>query len=207
MNPYIVSLMEDEGKMARLSKGLPLAFTIASIEAGPKNPAVGFLREQILVAFLIDELGVQTVKIPASGVNRGYDVRIGGEELSIKTVLKYGKIKVLWTSDTSSVRQEVQDYLPEADIFLVKIFWAKTLDSLFYIPQWVQQEVMAEMGGSEKYLHVAEDTNHRGINLSSKAKNRLLDHSYTLKSPVNWIEQDVDHSPYERWETFWQSYE
>ena len=207
MNPHIGNLMKDKGKMEKLSKGLPQAFTIASMEAGPQNPAVGILREQILVAFFISELGVQNVKIPTSGVNRGYDVLVGGKELSIKTILDYGGIKVLWTSDTTSVRQEVRKYKPEADIFLARIFWNKTLDSLFYIPQWVQQEVMEEMGGSEEYLHVAYETNHRGINLSSRARNKLLDHSNTLKSPVNWIKQDINHNPYERWESFWKSYE
>ena len=56
--------MKDKTKMEKISKGLPEAFTIASIEAGPKNPAVGILREHILVAFFINELGNQNVSLP-----------------------------------------------------------------------------------------------------------------------------------------------
>ena len=193
--------------MERLSSGLPQAFAIASIEAGPRNPAVGILREQILVAFFINELGLQNIGIPTSGVNRGYDVLVGGKELSIKTILGNGGIKVLWTSDTSSVLHEVRNYMPEADIFLSRISWNKTVDSLFYIPLSVQREVMEEMGGSKEYLHVAVSTNHRGINLSSGARNRLLSHAQTLKYPVNWIKQEIDHNPYERWQSFWNSFD
>jgi len=73
---------------------------------------------------------------------------------------------------------------------------------VFYIPHHVQSEIFHQLG-SQDYLKAAIGTNHRGINISSLALKKLLDHTDTLKHKVNWVKQGLDYTPYKRWEDFW----
>ena len=203
MNPCIVTLLNDENKVGRFVQKLPLAFEMASNEM-PGNPAIGMIREHIIIGYFISEFGKDKVNVPSQGNERGFDVFVCGEKLSIKTVTGYGhgSLKVLWTVDQSMIDQEIERYQPEYDLFLVTIHWGRTRDSIFYSPTSVQLETY-DMFGVE-YLKVNRGTNHRGIFINTEAMKALEAHPDTLKREVTWTKQGTHYTPYERWEDFWK---
>ena len=203
MNPCIVSLLNDENKVEHFVQKLPIAFEMASNEM-PGNPAIGMIREHIIIGYFISEFGIDKVSVPTQGNERGFDVFVCDEKLSIKTVTGYGhgSVKILWTVDQSMIDQEIERYQPEYDLFLVTIHWGRTQDSIFYIPISVQLETY-EMFGVE-YLKVNRGTNHRGIFINTEPMRKLKAHPDTLKCKVTWTERGTHYTPYERWEDFWK---
>ena len=204
MNPCIVSLLNDENKVGHFVQKLPIAFEMASNEM-PGNPAIGMIREHILIGYFISEFGKDKVSVPPQGNERGFDVFVCDEKLSIKTVTGYGygSVKVLWTVDQSKADQEIEGYQPEYDLFLVTAHWERTRDSIFYIPISVQFETHAKLG-SMRYLNFKPGTNNRGIFISTEAMKELKAHPDTLKREVTWTKQGTHYTPYERWEEFWK---
>ena len=204
MNPCIVNLLNDENKIGHFVQKLPTAFEIVSNEIPSRNPAIGILREHVIIGYLISEFGEDKVSVPTQGNERGFDVVVYDEKLSIKTVTGngHGSVKVLWTVDQSKVDLEIESYQPEYDLFLVTIHWGRTRDSIFYIPTSVQLETY-DMFGVE-YLKANRGTNHRGIFISTEAMKALKTHPDTVKSEVTWTKQGMHYTPYERWEEFWK---
>ena len=202
MNPYLAELFNDEERMDRLVRGLPEAFERATKEIPKGNPAIGLLREHILTGFFIDEFSSENVETTQDGINRSYDIVLCDHPLSIKTIKGNGQVKVLWTVDPLQVGREIaRDYQPDCDILLVNIFWRRERESIFYIPLEVQQEVHGDMG--DTYLTASVGTNHRGIGITREGMNRLKNDDRTLVQSVNWIEQGLDYTPFERWKNFW----
>jgi hypothetical protein len=202
MNECIVSLLRDSNKSAKLARGLPKAFEMAGLELPSKNPAVGFLREHIVIGFFLNEFGADNIQIPNTSTERGYDVAVCGGQLSIKTVTGGGKIRMLWTPDTYKVGGEVKVYTPEYDLFLVHINWGQCKDGVYYIPREVQ--CIIHEANPKDYLHVPVGTNHRGPELTTSAKNALLKHHDTIRLKVDWKKHGLDYTPYNRWEKFWE---
>lgn len=204
MNPCIVSLLNDENKVEHFVQNLPIAFEMASNEM-PGNPAIGMIREHIIIGYFISEFGIDKVSVPTQGNERGFDVFVCDEKLSIKTVTNdgHGSVKVLWTVDQSRADQEIRVYQPEYDLFLVTIHWGHTRDSIFYLPTSVQSEIHAKLGSLE-YLNFRPGTNNRGISLSTKAIKAMKSHPDTLKREVTWTKHGTHYTPYERWEEFWK---
>ena len=143
MNPCIANLLNDENRIDHFIQKLPIAFEMVSNEIPPRNPAIGILREHIIIGYFISEFGKDKVSIPTQGNERGFDVVVCDEKLSIKTVTGngHGSIKILWTVDQSIIDQEIENYQPEYDLFLVTIHWEHTRDSIFYIPTSAQLEI------------------------------------------------------------------
>lgn len=204
MNPCIVNLLNDKNKIEHFVRKLPIAFEMASHEM-PGNPAIGMIREHIIIGYFISEFGKDKVSVPPQGNERGFDAIVCDEKLSIKTVTNdgYGSVKVLWTVDQSKANQEIEKYQPKYDLFLVAIYWERTRDSIFYIPTSAQSETHAKLGSLE-YLNFRPGTNNRGISLSTEAMKALKSHPDTLKREVNWERQGKHYTPYERWEDFWK---
>ena len=204
MNRCIVDLLNDKHKIKDFVQKLPIAFEIVSNEIPPRNPAIGILREHVIIGYFIFEFGKDKVSIPTQGNERGYDVVVCNEKLSIKTVTGYGygSVKVLWTVDQLMIDQEIEGYQPEYDLFLVTIHWGRTRESIFYIPTSVQLETY-DMFGVE-YLRANRGTNHRGLFINTAAMKALKAHPDTLKSEVTWTKQRTHYTPYERWEDFWK---
>ena len=206
MNKCIVELLTDGGRISRFIEGLPVAFEIASNEIPKRNPAIGLLREHILIGYFISEFGNDQVNVPEQGNKRGFDAIVCGKALSIKTITGSGNVKILWTVDQEQVSKEIRGrrYNPDADIFLVSINWGKTCESVFYIPLWVQSEIFKKMGAG-KYLYAPTGTNHRGISIRGSAMAKLKKHPGTIKCLVDWQMSGLTYTPYERWEKFWKS--
>lgn len=212
MNRCLKEFFGDQARIQRFLDKIPSAFQKAKLEM-PRNPAVGILREQIIIAYFLHELGSNEVLIPEAGNKPGSDVVICGQELSIKTITWPEKtktigsmarsIKILWTVDWEKVEESIGKYKPEIDLLLIVISWGKEEESVFYIPREVQSKIFDSLG-IDRYLKVAKRTNSRGITLTREALEQLLAHPKTIKCKVNWVEQDINHTPYLRWESFWR---
>ena len=203
MNPCIVNLLGNAEKVRLLTEGLPIAFGIAQKEI-PGNPAIGILREQIIIGYFISEFGHQQVEIPDTGTEEGFDATVCGEKLSIKTITgnQASSIKLRWTSDNLKVQETITKYQPQYDFFLVTIHWNKTSESIFYVPLSVQSEVYGKLG-INRYVRTTSGTDNRGFTLTKDSLTMLQEHPETLRQEITWTEQDIDHNPYQRWESFW----
>lgn len=204
MNQCIVDLLSDPAKVSHLTQGLPVAFEIARKEV-PSNAAIGILREQIIIAYFISEFGQDEIELPERGNTEGYDVVVCGGKLSIKTITGYAasSIKLRWTVDPAKVQEVIETYRPEHDFFFTTIHWDKRRDSIFYVPLSAQYEVYDRLGSPNYLRSLPTGTNHRGVVLTSESFKRLRGHPETLRQKVTWVTQDIDHNPYQRWETFW----
>lgn len=198
----LTKLFESDESLNRLVSGLPRAFEIVKQEMPPGNPAVGVLREHVIIGFFVTEYGTENVAVPEKRIERGYDVKLFGTKLSIKTVTGNALPKVLWTVDPLQIGKEIsRDYKPTCDMFVVNIYWNKHRHSIFFIPVEVQQNVWSVM--KDQYLDAKIGTNHRGISISRTAMTELKDHEKTLTAKVNWVESGIEISPHARWKTYW----
>ncbi len=203
MTNSLKKLFESDESLNRLVSGLPRAFEIVRQEMPPGNPAVGVLREHVIIGFFVTEYGAENVEIPEKGIERGYDVKLFGTKLSIKTGTGNAPPKVLWTVDPLQIGREIsRDYKPTCDMLVVNIYWSKNRDSIFFIPVEVQQIVWAVM--KDQYLDAKVGTNHRGISITRAAMTQLKAHEKTLKARVHWVESGIEISPHAQWETYWK---
>ena len=204
MNSHLNELFLNPVNRDRFAKRVPAAFEIVEQKMPPGNPAVGVLREHVIIGFLVSEFGKENVQIPKKGNERGNYILLSGEKLSIKTRTGDGGLKVLWTSDTEKVKREIEtDYKPTQDILLINIFWNEIKDSVFYIPLSVQQSVLSRLGRGE-YLSSASGRNNRGIEIRKKAVDELKSHSDTLRTSVNWVTENVIFpNPWDEWVKYW----
>ncbi len=184
---------------------LPVAFDIVQKRMPKRNPAVGILREHVIIGFFAAEFGEDKVITPKQGNERSNAVTVCGQKLLIKTRTSNGEVKILWTVDTEKVEQEINEgYQPEYDILLVNIFWGQKKDSVFYIPLSVQESVLDSMG-RENYLSSATGTNNRGIGIRGRAISKLKAHSDSLGFSVNWITADINYpAPWQEWQDYWE---
>ena len=176
MNPCLCDLFRITEKRERFAKGLPVAFDMVRQRMPKSNPAVGILREHVILGFLQAEFGSDEVIVPEDGTERGHDVELCGEKLSIKTRTNAGGFKVIWTADSEYAQQEINEgYNPECDILLVNIHWNMNINSVFFIPMDVQDEVIGRLG-RRNYLSSATGTNNRGIEIRTSAVTNLRNH-------------------------------
>ena len=205
MNRCLYELFLIPEKRERFAKGLPTAFDMVRRRMPPGNPAVGILREHVIVGFLEVEFGRSEISVPKDGVERGYDVELCGEKLSIKTRTGAGGFKILWTVDTDYVKRELREgHPPEHDILLVNIHWQKTANSVFYIPVEVQKNVLNSIG-QNRYLSSATGTNNRGIEIQGMAAKLLRNHPSTFRFQVNWrVAEKTYPTPWEEWANYWR---
>ncbi len=206
MNSCLRELFETPEKRNRFAKGLPTAFDMVRTRMPKGNPAVGILREHVIIGFLVAEFGLDQVVVPERGNERSYDVVLCDGELSIKTVTGNVGVKILWTVDTQQVKREINiGYKPQHDILLVNIFWRETKESVFYIPVNVQQCVFDKLG-REQYLSSATGTNNRGIEISRKSITTLKSHQDTIKIPVSWFPANMNYpDPWDEWDEYWKN--
>ena len=205
MSHCLDALFGDRDRQDRFARLLPTAFDIVRQRMPRGNPAVGIVRQHIIVGFLVADFGAKQVLVPELGTTRGFNVMLGGEKLSISTVTKNAPVKVLWTADTQSVEREIgPQYQPVCDMLLVNIFWQQERPSVFWIPLEVQQDVLEDVG-LDNFLQAPTGTNHRGISIPSRTMTVLKSHSNTRSLSVSWIPKQSKHpKPWEEWTEFWQ---
>ena len=205
MNSSLNNLFRMTDEIERFAKGLPVAFAMVRQRMPPGNPAVGILREHVIIGFFLAEFGPENVEVPAKGNERSFDVVLFGEEILINTVTGNQGVKILWTADTDQVKNEIAGrYQPECDMLLINIFWDECKDSIFYIPLSAQINTINHLG-REKYLSVAVGSNHRGIEIKRSAITALKKHQDTISTPVDWTIKDTSYpAPWDEWEKYWQ---
>jgi len=86
----------------------------------------------VIIGFFVSEFGERNVVIPEHGNERGYDVVLCGEELSIKTVTNDTGFKILWTVDTDYVTREM-GVLNLCMIFFLSIFFGDNQEKAHFI--------------------------------------------------------------------------
>jgi len=185
---------------------LPKLFQIAESEcsrAGKIGMEVGSLREKIIISFLINTFGnesVETFRITEPEA----DVKVNGIPLSIKTITGNGGIKAVWTVDASSAQTFLKNYQPKCDIILVKIDWKTGKGGLFVIPIEVQQQLFKSM--KEDYLQLPKQgTNPRGVEFNKSAVEKMLVHKDTIKILIDWKKEKIEYDVYKRWVDYWSN--
>ncbi len=203
---YLTELFSDKSTVLKIQNKLPKLFRIAEIEssrAGKIGMEVGSLKEKIVSALLFHKFGEENVNTDIPITEPETDVKVGGKEVSIKTITGNGGVKAVWTVDAKSSKNFIKNYKPKCDIILVQTWWEKEKDSFFLIPVEVQREVF-NLLGSNKYLKMPKaGTNPRGVEFSRDAIQKMLEHEKTLKISINWIKEDIKYDVYKRWVDMW----
>jgi len=213
----LYELFDDKTLCEKIQRKLPFLFALAeqqAFRAGRIGMEVGTLREQILIALLIYKFGESNVNLNIPIIEHEIDVQLKGCPLSIKTITtklkKIPSIKIVWTVDWEQVKRFTENYKPKCDMLLVVVRWGKE-GGLYGIPLQAQQDIFENLG-KELYLKVPKrGTNPRGVEISSLAIAKLIEHHLTRFLPINWqrpSELDLREAllaPYKRWLHYWQS--
>lgn len=200
MNQLIIKLFKDSENTLLIKAKLPPAFQTVENEL-KGNPAIGLLREQVLLGMLSAFLGERNVRIPRSGVEADVDCYVDGQPLSIKTVSSTGGIRLKWTSNAVKAQEFIRDYAPISDLLIVRIDWGK-VGYLKYIPLTAQSSIFRELG--PRYLDYRGQTNTRGVNLSAEAETRLNRHINTITLPLLWRLSGEVANPLDKWIRYWR---
>ncbi|MCS7224267.1 MAG: ThaI family type II restriction endonuclease [Armatimonadetes bacterium] len=209
-------LFSDRALITKIQEKLPLFFLEAELETRRGKQTgmeVGRVREQILASLLIYQFGRERVNVQLRATEPEADLLLDGRPLSIKTVRASGKtappVKVVWTVDWDKVDQFVRNFQPSADLLLAIIRWG-SIGGLYGIPRWVQEQVLTELS-IERYLRrPRRGTNPRGVDISSEAVTRLIQHPGTQGIPIEWRRFDEPSAlmaitdPYSRWIRRWE---
>ena len=213
MNQALITLFRNDDYVELLRQNLPQAFELADGEMrrmqqrkdgtiySQVNPAVGLLRENILVAFLAHTLGDMHVVLPDTN-SAMKDVEVFGKPLEVKTATENGSVKAKWTADTVSAKNDINRFEFTSDLLLVRIWWGKERDSVFYVPVEVLQE-LTETQLARNYLTSASGTNNRGIEISKSFLARAEQHDKTIRIPIRWCRSNMRVDPLARWRPIW----
>lgn len=203
MNKLISGILQDPDYIDRIRQKLPPAFETVDKEIRG-NPAVGILRENVIIGMLIAFLGKKNVQPVTRTMQPDMDCFVGGEPLQIKTLTggvgSEAGIRLKWTANESSARVSMDSYRPVADILIARISWEQN-GYLRYVPIEVQEEVWSMLG--EAYLNYSGG-NTRGFNLSRKAASAIDQHPDILTLSIHWSRTGVVSDTYERWGNYWQ---
>ena len=172
MNATLVNLLNNAVAVDTLREGLPRAFEMADVEASrvrlnkhtglahsATGQEVGVLRERVILGYLISQLGEVNVQLPAPGASM-VDASVAGIPLEIKTVTGRGLVTAKWTSDNESVDQVLDAFAFASDMLLVRVWWGRHADSVFYIPHEVLNEATDNY---PNFLRSQRGTNNRGV--------------------------------------------
>jgi len=172
------------------------------------GPEVGCVREKQIVSMFQCFLGKANVNEDIPALDPQMDVELFKKPLSIKTFTSYSQIKFSWTVDSIKVKEFIENYVPESDIFCAYIKWndktcRQIKPGLYYIPLEVAESVFSELG-CDRYLKAPTvGTNPRGIALSTEASRHLLLNSNTHFIPIYWRRPVYAADGYERWYKIW----
>ena len=213
MNQHLANLLNDAEAIAGLQAGLPFAFELAAAEASRMQldkktgkakatigQEVGVHREHVLEGFLIRQLGSTNVQLPMPGT-AGIDTLIHNIPLEIKTATERGLVTAKWTADTESADQVLNNFTFTSDMLLVRIWWGKNQDSVFYIPLEVLQETATK---KLNFLKSQTGTNNRGVKINDDFMKATETHKNTVRVAINWQPSGKKiESPTDRYTKFW----
>lgn len=213
MNPHLIEILNNEEAIDTLQAGLPFAFELAEAEASrmqldkktgqakaTTGQEVGVHREHVLEGFLIRQLGAANVRLPMPRTP-GIDTLIHNIPLEIKTATRRGLVTAKWTADTKSADQVLNNFTFASDMLLVRIWWGKNQDSVFYIPLEVLKEVVTK---KPKFLKSQTGTNNRGVKINQDFMKAAESHKDTVTVLINWkrSKQKIE-SPTDKYTKYW----
>ncbi len=201
------SIFDDKSLVLKIQKKLPYLFQLAEADNsrdGKLGMEIGSTRERIIIALLIHKFGEDNVKTDLPITNPETDVVVFDAPISIKTATgqKLSSIKLIWTVDPQKALEFSKRYKPSCDIILAQINWGG-IGHLYLLPEEVQEEVLNKIG-REIYIKLPkQNTNPRGVELSSKALEELTTHPKTKKIEIEWTRQEIEYNCYDKWVDHW----
>ncbi len=207
MNEKILPLFTEEKTIKKIQNKLPKLFQIAELEsqrAGKVGMEVGSIRERIIVSLLVYKFGERNVETEIPITEPEVDVKLFGDSISIKTKSgnSYTGVKLIWTVDAENAVEFQNTYKPSCDIIFVKINWGSK-GGLFYIPLEIQLEVF-QLLGRENYIKLpSKGTNPRGVEISTKALQMLVEHKKNKFVNIDWKKEDIKFNAFKRWIDLW----
>jgi len=203
----IIDLFKDKNLIERIKDKLPKLFQIADLEsqrAGKIGMEVGSIRERIIVSLLIYKFGEKNVETAIPITEPEVDVRLFGKPISIKTKtgLSFSGIKLIWTVDAQNAKEFLSKYVPSCDMIFVQINW-KSKGYLYYLPIEVQLEVFESIGRDNYIKLPSLGTNPRGVEISAKALQALVNHEKSFKIEIDWKKNDLKFNSFKRWVDLW----
>lgn len=201
MNNLLARVLTDPSYVAIIVQKLPPAFELVEKELSG-NPAIGLLREHVIVGMLMAFLGESQVQPVRRGVQADVDCYVGGLPLSIKTVSGGGGIRIKWTANAVKAEEFMSAYRPQSDLLVIRIVWGRE-GYIRYVPLAVQEQIFTRLGS--RYLDYRAATNTRGVNLSGQAEAAINSHRGTLSISVVWHQTVSSVAPYKKWVDYWRS--
>jgi hypothetical protein len=203
----LLNLFSEAEIIAKIKDKLPKLFQIAELEsqrAGKIGMEVGSLRERIIVSLLVYKFGGQNVETEIPITESEVDVKVFGNPISIKTKSGTGfsGVKLIWTVDADNAIEFQRKYVPSCDMIYVQINWGSN-GGLFYFPKQVQEEIFKLLGREDYIKLPPKGTNPRGVELSSKALKKLVEHNHTKKIDITWIKKEIKFNAFKRWIDLW----
>ena len=199
MNGKIIRMLQDAKLCSIIQEKLPLAFETVGLEIRG-NPAVGILRENVIIGMLTVLLGKESVQPADRAMDPDMDCLVDGIPLQIKTVSGGAGIRLKWTANRESAEEFMATYRPASDLLIARIVWAGS-GYLRYVPLEVQQEVWRRL--QNNYLTYSGG-NTRGVNLSPRAATSIDSHSGVAGLRITWKQAGITLDPHERWISYWR---
>lgn len=207
MGKNILNLFSETEIVRKVQIKLPKLFQIAELEsqrAGKVGMEVGSIRERIIVSLLIYKFGEKNVETEIPITEPEVDVKVFGNPISIKTKSGsgYTGVKLIWTVDAQNALEFQSKYVPFCDMIYVQVNWGNS-GGLFYFPQKIQLKIFNSLG-RENYIKLPrQGTNPRGVEISSKALQELVEHSGIYKIAIDWKKEEVKFNAFKRWIDLW----
>lgn len=207
MDKNILNLFSEVEIVKKVQTKLPKLFQIAELEsqrAGKVGMEVGSIRERIIVSLLIYKFGEENVETELPITEPEVDVKLFDHPISIKTKSGsgYSGVKLIWTVDAQNALEFQNTYVPSCDMIYVQINWGNT-GGLFYFPLNIQLEIFKDLGRDNYIKLPSLGTNPRGVEMSSKAMQKLLEHSDIYKIKIDWKKEEIKFNAFKRWIDLW----
>lgn len=209
MAKRIYELFDEESLIKKIKNKLPYLFQLAEIDNsrdGKLGMEIGSARERILIALLIYKFSEENVKVDIAITKSEIDVIVFDEPISIKTVTnkKVVGVKLIWTVDAQKAIEFINQYSPKCDILYAHINWDNE-GALYLLSKESQKEVLKEFGKDFYFKLPKTGTNPRGVEISNKAINKLVEHPTTKKIMIDWTrDETIQYNSYKRWVEEWK---
>lgn len=204
-------LFDDKLIVKRVKNKLPHLFQLAELESsrnGKIGMEIGSVRERILIALLMYKFGIDIVDPDIPITAHEVDVYVENTPLSIKTTTTksdaYSSVKLIWTVDHKKALEFKETYVPSCEMLLAKICWNGTGKLLLFSKE-SQQKILNDIG-RDRYIKIPkENTNTRGVEITSEALVLLEKCEDTRCIDINFVREKIDYREvYTKWLDAWR---
>lgn len=211
MSSVYDKLFDDNLIVKRVKNKLPHLFQLAELESsrnGKLGMEIGSVRERILIALLMYKFGIDIVDPDIPITAPEVDVIVNNTPLSIKTITtnngKWSPIKLIWTVDAQKALAFKNNYVPSCDMLVAKICW-NSCGKLLLFSKEAQHQVLSDIG-RDRYIKLPkENTNPRGVEITTEALALLENYNDTRSIEINFIKEKLDYREvYTKWLDAWR---